>query len=579
MREVFAGFDVEVVDVAAGARPGLDAPLAREFVAAVGAEPRPKYGWTDVARFSRARRAGGQLRSRRPAPGAPRRGARPARADRRRRAGTAGVAERRPDRRDRAARRWSALPAALRVGILYFAARVVTTAFLFAAASCRAFGSRFGPKARTSATSLLGWDAQWYWFVADNGYPAELPLTDSGAVAENAWAFMPVYAYLAKGLGAARSDRGGSARCSISVVAGYSACLVLYRMMRMRMRPTTSAMWAVVFFACGAAGGAVPGRLRRVAVPAVAVPRALAAYAAPVRLAVPADPADGLHPARGARLRAVPRAVRHLALGLAPPRAARRRARSSTSSRSALLAVVDRVRVAGRSPASSPAIRAPTSRPSSPGGATGSGDTGAGFFPFDGFVQGAGVLVRVLGARLGDRATSCSRHPSSASPHCCCSSRTSGAWASRLRLWSRELSALPARGVLPAVEHLPPAPAALAAVGGGRDAALDGVAGRRAGRVSARASGGGSTTCTPSGNTYLADPVSATQDARAIIPACPVACGDKLDTQTTTKGSHDGSHEAENRRRADGGREGGSPHHRAGAARGWRSPRRLGERR
>lgn len=52
VRDVFAGFEVEVVDLAAGARPGLDAPLAREFVAAVGAEPRPKYGWTDVARFS-----------------------------------------------------------------------------------------------------------------------------------------------------------------------------------------------------------------------------------------------------------------------------------------------------------------------------------------------------------------------------------------------------------------------------------------------------------------------------------------------------------------------------------------------
>ncbi|MFH8250385.1 succinyl-diaminopimelate desuccinylase [Microbacterium sp. B2969] len=52
VRDVFAGFEVEVVDLAAGARPGLDAPLAQEFVAAVGAEPRPKYGWTDVARFS-----------------------------------------------------------------------------------------------------------------------------------------------------------------------------------------------------------------------------------------------------------------------------------------------------------------------------------------------------------------------------------------------------------------------------------------------------------------------------------------------------------------------------------------------
>ncbi|WP_374314971.1 succinyl-diaminopimelate desuccinylase [Microbacterium sp.] len=52
VRDVFSGFDVEIVDLAVGARPGLDAPLAQEFVAAVGAEPRPKYGWTDVARFS-----------------------------------------------------------------------------------------------------------------------------------------------------------------------------------------------------------------------------------------------------------------------------------------------------------------------------------------------------------------------------------------------------------------------------------------------------------------------------------------------------------------------------------------------
>lgn len=52
VRDVFTGFDVEVVDIAEGARPGLDAPLAQEFVRAVGAQPRPKYGWTDVARFS-----------------------------------------------------------------------------------------------------------------------------------------------------------------------------------------------------------------------------------------------------------------------------------------------------------------------------------------------------------------------------------------------------------------------------------------------------------------------------------------------------------------------------------------------
>jgi succinyl-diaminopimelate desuccinylase len=52
LRELFAGYDLTVVDLAEGARPGLDAPLAQDFVRAVGAIPKPKYGWTDVARFS-----------------------------------------------------------------------------------------------------------------------------------------------------------------------------------------------------------------------------------------------------------------------------------------------------------------------------------------------------------------------------------------------------------------------------------------------------------------------------------------------------------------------------------------------
>ena len=52
LRELFAGFDLEVTDFADGARPGLDLPEARAFVTLTGTEPAPKYGWTDVARFS-----------------------------------------------------------------------------------------------------------------------------------------------------------------------------------------------------------------------------------------------------------------------------------------------------------------------------------------------------------------------------------------------------------------------------------------------------------------------------------------------------------------------------------------------
>lgn len=53
VREFFADAEsVEIVDVAPGARPGLETPLARAFVSAVGKVPTAKMGWTDVSRFS-----------------------------------------------------------------------------------------------------------------------------------------------------------------------------------------------------------------------------------------------------------------------------------------------------------------------------------------------------------------------------------------------------------------------------------------------------------------------------------------------------------------------------------------------
>ena len=52
LREVFAGFELEVTDAAPGARPGLDQPAAKEFVDLVGRTPQAKLGWTDVSRFA-----------------------------------------------------------------------------------------------------------------------------------------------------------------------------------------------------------------------------------------------------------------------------------------------------------------------------------------------------------------------------------------------------------------------------------------------------------------------------------------------------------------------------------------------
>ena len=52
VRDVLDGYPLTVTDLSPGALPGLSAPAAAEFVRATGAEPRAKYGWTDVSRFA-----------------------------------------------------------------------------------------------------------------------------------------------------------------------------------------------------------------------------------------------------------------------------------------------------------------------------------------------------------------------------------------------------------------------------------------------------------------------------------------------------------------------------------------------
>ena len=52
VREVLAEWDLVVVDAAEGALPGLSKPAAAAFVEAMGGVVRPKFGWTDVARFT-----------------------------------------------------------------------------------------------------------------------------------------------------------------------------------------------------------------------------------------------------------------------------------------------------------------------------------------------------------------------------------------------------------------------------------------------------------------------------------------------------------------------------------------------
>lgn len=146
------------------------------------------------------------------------------------------------------AARWGRLPVAARIAVVYVAARLITTTFFVSASALSGPASRYGV-APSLGDLALGWDAQWYWLAALSGYPSDLPTAAGGHVAENAWAFMPVYAYLSAGVGSVFGSWGAGA-VIVSLLAGYGACVVLHAMLRERLGGDT-ALWAVVFFASG----------------------------------------------------------------------------------------------------------------------------------------------------------------------------------------------------------------------------------------------------------------------------------------------------------------------------------------
>lgn len=136
---------------------------------------------------------------------------------------------------------------AVRFAVIYLGARGVTTVLFLLASVLSPADSRFGPGADL-ATYVQAWDAQYYQRIAREGYPVELPLTDDGQVAQNAWAFMPLFSWAAGLLGVILGSWAAGA-VVIALVCGYLCCLALRSILVDRIGES-AATWAVVFFAC-----------------------------------------------------------------------------------------------------------------------------------------------------------------------------------------------------------------------------------------------------------------------------------------------------------------------------------------
>lgn len=130
--------------------------------------------------------------------------------------------------------------------LIYAGARIVTTGLMLLASAMSGPDSRFGVNPGLGSF-VVGWDAQWYWWIAANGYPVHLPTTDAGMVTENAWAFMPVFAYLAQAVGLP-FGYWGVGGFLVALAAGLGCCFVLFAMTRDRIGER-AALWAVALFA------------------------------------------------------------------------------------------------------------------------------------------------------------------------------------------------------------------------------------------------------------------------------------------------------------------------------------------
>jgi hypothetical protein len=126
------------------------------------------------------------------------------------------------------------------------AARAVTTGILLF------FAANQGENAWTGASPSYPdfatiWDGHWYRIIAGWGYPGELPITDDGHVGENAWAFMPVYPMVVRGLMAITGLDFAIVAVAVSVVCGTVAALLFFRLM-VQFLPAGSALFAVALF-------------------------------------------------------------------------------------------------------------------------------------------------------------------------------------------------------------------------------------------------------------------------------------------------------------------------------------------
>jgi hypothetical protein len=125
-------------------------------------------------------------------------------------------------------------------------ARLVTGALLMGFASIQAANSFTVQHPRYLSFASI-WDGAWYRVIASTGYPSTLPIDSAGHVTENAWAFMPAYPFLVRGLMALTGASFELVAVAVSLLSGWGAALVFRRLMGRFLDPARATFATVLF--------------------------------------------------------------------------------------------------------------------------------------------------------------------------------------------------------------------------------------------------------------------------------------------------------------------------------------------
>ena len=137
----------------------------------------------------------------------------------------------------------------VRVALVYLGLRAVTTVLLVLASRDQVVMPDWtGPTVEPLDMTVL-WDGSWYRHVALNGYPTELPVNvDSGRVAQNAWAFYPLFPLVARALMTVTGLGFPVVASALALVCGLGAAVLMGGLLAQRVGErvalATVAAWA-----------------------------------------------------------------------------------------------------------------------------------------------------------------------------------------------------------------------------------------------------------------------------------------------------------------------------------------------